>query len=196
MSDLSDFVLSYYQLHGALVEPPRYGVHEALLPEELAAQLETPTWQQLVFDQSLAEEDAGQLHLAIGHPLVERIVELARREPAPTQAYINSVRLDKHGLIELAFGGRIRQSQVAHALNGPGGTGRAEFAGEFHQPDFEPVDQLLHLGQTALALKRRESRFAPRRVERRGVNPFHVPSESVVDCRHCIKWLCHCCPSW
>ncbi len=101
MSELADFVLSYYQVNGALVESPGYGVYEALLPEALAAPLGAPVFQQIVFDPPEAASD-GRLHLTVGHPLVDRMVDLARQSPAPAQIYINTVRLDKHGLAALA----------------------------------------------------------------------------------------------
>lgn len=101
MSELGDFVLAYYAAHGALIEPPQYGVYEVVLPDALAAQLSAPAFQRIAFG---APEVAGDdtLHLAVGHPLVERMVERTRQAPAPTQVYINAVRLDKHGLLDLA----------------------------------------------------------------------------------------------
>ncbi len=101
MSELSEFVLGLYQSEGAIVEPPAYGVCEVLLPEALAAQLNVPAWQEIVFDETEPEASDGKLYLTRGHPLVDRLVERARRAPAPAQAYINAVRLDKKGLAEL-----------------------------------------------------------------------------------------------
>ncbi|HOG45698.1 MAG TPA: hypothetical protein PLB78_03555, partial [Anaerolineae bacterium] len=100
MSDLRDFVLDFLQVNGALVEPPRFGAHEVLLPDALAGQLGVPALQEIVFDD--VDVDDGRLHLTQGHPQVDRIVELARRSPAPAQAHVNAVRLDKRGLAAAA----------------------------------------------------------------------------------------------
>ncbi len=102
MSGLQEFVLGLFQANGALVEPPRYGTYEVLLPEKLAAQLDTPALQEVVFDEPGQAAGDGRLHLAQGDPLVDRLVEWARRAPAPARTCINSVRLDKRGLLELA----------------------------------------------------------------------------------------------
>ena len=103
MSYLSDFVLDFYRVSGALVEPPRYGVYEVLLPDALAQALGAPALQEVVFDGIGPEADAdGRLHLTEGHPLVDRLVERARQVSAPAQAFINVVRLDKRGLAEAA----------------------------------------------------------------------------------------------
>lgn len=104
MSELSDFVLSYLRQVGALVEPPAYGVYEVLLPEEVAARLGIPPFQRLAFDEEVApnqrDESVTLLHYA--HPLVDRMVEAVRETPANARLYINAVRLDKHGLSDLA----------------------------------------------------------------------------------------------
>ena len=102
MSELSEFVLNFYRAQGALVEPPRYGVHEVLLPDKLAARLGVPALQEIVFDELDPGTGDGRLYLTRGHPLIDRLVEEARQAPAPALAYINSVRLDKHGLLDLA----------------------------------------------------------------------------------------------
>lgn len=102
MDELRDFVLDYYRAHGALIDPPSYGVHEALLPDDLAEELHVPALQQIVFDDVAPDGEDGRLHLAQGHPLVDRLVEKMRREPLAAQAWINAVRLDKRGLAEAA----------------------------------------------------------------------------------------------
>lgn len=79
MSDLKDFVLDFYRVNGALVEPPRFGVTEVLLPDALAESLDAPALQEIVFDEAEAGVEDDHLHLAPGHPLVERIVEQTRR---------------------------------------------------------------------------------------------------------------------
>ena len=102
MSELEDFVLDFYRVNGAIVEPPRYGIHQVLLPETLAERLGAPAWQEIVFGQLGPDEGDDKLYLTPGHPLVERIVERARQDPAPTQAFINNINLSKQGLIELS----------------------------------------------------------------------------------------------
>jgi hypothetical protein len=103
MNELMDFVLDYYRVNGALVEPPRYGVHEALLPDALAEQLGVPALQEIVFDAQEPAIDDGRLHLTQGHPLIDRLVERARKASAPARAYVNAVRLDKRGLADAAL---------------------------------------------------------------------------------------------
>jgi hypothetical protein len=105
MDELADFVLSYYREAGAIVEPPAYGVHEVLLPDDLAARLGVPAYQHLAFDNALATEadEADEVtHLSYGHPFVESLIEAARQAPACTHLYVNAVRLDKRGLADLA----------------------------------------------------------------------------------------------
>lgn len=105
MDELADFVLSYYREAGAIVEPPAYGVHEVLLPDDLAARLGVPAYQHLAFDDTLtAEADRADevTHLSYGHPFVESLIEAARQAPACTHLYVNAVRLDKRGLADLA----------------------------------------------------------------------------------------------
>lgn len=102
MSELGEFVLGYYRAQGALVEEPAYGVHEVLLPDALATELEAPALQEIIFDQPAPEGDDGHLYLSAGHPLLDRIIARARQTAAPTQSFINNVRLDKRGLAEAA----------------------------------------------------------------------------------------------
>jgi hypothetical protein len=105
MDELADFVLNYCREGGAIVEPPAYGVYEVLLPDELASRLDVPAYQRFAFDDALATETdgAGEVtRLSYGHPLVESLIEAARQVPACTRLYVNTVRLDKRGLADLA----------------------------------------------------------------------------------------------
>jgi len=110
MDELADFVLNYCREGGAIVEPPAYGVHEVLLPDELAARLGLSAYQRFAFDDVLAADKlaaeangAGKVtHLSYGHPLVESLIEAARQATACTRLYVNAVRLDKRGLASLA----------------------------------------------------------------------------------------------
>jgi hypothetical protein len=121
MDELADFVLSYCREAGAIVEPPAYGMYEVLLPDDLAARLGVPAYQRFAFDDTLlvlppalrsAQDEnlqsgspAGMdevTHLSYGHPLVENLIEAARQVPACAHLYVNTVRLDKRGLADLA----------------------------------------------------------------------------------------------
>jgi len=107
MSELADFVLNYYRQAGAIVDPPRYGVYEALLPEGVARQLGVPPYQRLAFDDGhltrlRGGEEEEITRVGYGHPLVEVLTEAASAEPACARVYINAVRLEKRGLIDLA----------------------------------------------------------------------------------------------
>lgn len=115
MDELADFVLSYCREAGAIVEPPAYGIYEVLLPDDLAARLGVSAYQRFAFDdtplgfRSPQDEnwpsgaaEADVTYLSYGHPLVENLIEMARREPACTRLYANAVRLDKRGLADLA----------------------------------------------------------------------------------------------
>lgn len=97
--DLSRFVLDFLEHEGGVVAPPAYGVHEALLPDELAAQLRVDSYLQLAFG---VEDQAGVLRLSVNHPLVDAMAEQAARQPAHAQVAINHVRLEKPGLYDLA----------------------------------------------------------------------------------------------
>ncbi len=101
MSALSDFVLDLYRLNGALVEPAGYGLYDVLLPDALAAELDLPAFQRLSFDQPEVP-DADVVYLSQGHPWVDRLVEWMHRSPAPARVYINTVRLEKQDLAEVA----------------------------------------------------------------------------------------------
>ena len=93
MSELQNFVLGFYQVNGAIVEPLGYGAYEVLLPDALAEDLDVPVLQEIVFDEMGPTDDDGKLYLTQGHPLVECLVEWTRQAPAPAQAYINRVWL-------------------------------------------------------------------------------------------------------
>src|SRR3990172_7194035 len=116
MSDIFDFVLDFCRAVGGVAEPPAYGVYDVLLPDPVAAQLGVEPFQRFAFDEGAAlalsqrpervegevEEDGDVVHLAYGHPLVERMAELVRATPACARFYINDVRLDKTGLAPLS----------------------------------------------------------------------------------------------
>jgi hypothetical protein len=103
MTELRDFVLTFYRLAGGIVEPPNFGVHEVLLPETVAARLGVETYQQLVFDEEEPEgEDDEVTHLIYGHPLIEDMAQAIIGTPANTLLHVNAVRLEKRGLADLA----------------------------------------------------------------------------------------------
>lgn len=104
---LQDLILGYCRQVGGLVEDPAYGVHEVLLPDEVAARWEIDPHQKFIFsagdgnssieDKPGSGEDKPTL-LHYGHPLVETVVEELRRQPANGLFFINDVRLEKPGL--------------------------------------------------------------------------------------------------
>src|SRR6266567_7198181 len=100
MSDLADFVLDFCRAFGGIVEPPAYGVHDVLLPEAVAAQIGIEPLQHFAFNEDAT--GAAVTRLGYGHPLVERMVEVAAASPACARLYITDVRLDKTGLPALA----------------------------------------------------------------------------------------------
>ncbi len=105
MSELADFVLNSFRQAGGIVEPPAYGVHEVLLPGEVARRWNVPAYQRLAFADEAPVEATGMEDVTIvgyGHPLVETLMEETRAEPACVLAYVNDVRLDKRGLLALA----------------------------------------------------------------------------------------------
>ncbi|MCX6071620.1 MAG: hypothetical protein NTU91_12320 [Chloroflexi bacterium] len=99
MSELEDFVLTFLQAKGAIVQPAGYGVHEVLLPEDLARRLGGTMYLRLAFDDQAPSEAT---RLTYSHPLVECMLEAAWEPPACTRFYINAVRLEKPGLANLA----------------------------------------------------------------------------------------------
>ena len=105
MSELADFVLEAFRQVGGIVEPPTYGIYEALLPEGIAQRWKTSAYQRLAFaDEALARVDDAEdvTVVGYGHPLTEVLTEELRAEPACAQVYINDLRLDKRGLPALA----------------------------------------------------------------------------------------------
>ena len=100
--DLSRFVLDFLEKEGSVVTPPSFGIHEALLPEELAASLQIDDFVHLSFNPEQAATPDGPLRLSVNHPLVETIAERVAAQPANATAYINNVRLQKTGLLDLA----------------------------------------------------------------------------------------------
>ncbi len=108
MSDLADFVLNAFRQKNAIVDPPAYGVHEALLPDEIAHRWGVPPFLRLSFDDtsqpvSLPRQEAKEIvRLGYGHPLVETLAEELRDHLACAIAHVNNVRLDKRGLAQLA----------------------------------------------------------------------------------------------
>jgi hypothetical protein len=99
MSELETFVLGYLQEAGGIVEPPAYGVYEALLPDAAAARWGVPAYLQLAFT---GDDQDGLTRLGYNHPLVEQIVQEAHGRSASTRLYTNDLRLDKSGVDELA----------------------------------------------------------------------------------------------
>ncbi len=100
MTELADFVLNYCRHAGALVEPAADGVYDVLLPDDLTAQWRVPALQRFAFED--VGPSAEVTRLGYGHPLVEQMAESARSEPLCGRLYVNQVRLDKHGLADLA----------------------------------------------------------------------------------------------
>lgn len=106
---LQDLILGYSQQVGALVEPPAYGIHEILLPEDVAARWGIAAHQKFTFleEETSKIEGISVTLLHYGHPLVETVVEELRRQTANGQFFISNVRLEKPGLyavIEKALG--------------------------------------------------------------------------------------------
>lgn len=98
MSEIEKFVLGYLQEVGGLVEPPAYGIYEALLPERVAARWRVPAYLQLAFGDTEREATV----LGYNHPLVEQMVQEASDQAASSLLYINNLRLDKTGVDDLA----------------------------------------------------------------------------------------------
>jgi len=110
VSELADFVLNAFRQASGIVEPPAYGIYEALLPEEVARRWHVPAYQRLAFaDETLVEVTSAEdvTVVGYGHPLVDTLMEETRAEPACVLVHVNDVRLDKRGLFALA-----RQSLV------------------------------------------------------------------------------------
>lgn len=99
--DLSRFVLGYLTAQGSIVAPAEYGVHEALLPDALAARLGVDSYLNLRFDTE-DDPDDDSLRLSVNHPLVDRLAENLQKVEANSEVFINHLRLDKKGLLEQA----------------------------------------------------------------------------------------------
>ena len=97
---LQDLILGYCRQVGGLVEPPAYGIHETLLPDEVAARWGVDAIQRFNFagegDSGPTQGDATLIHY--GHPLVETIVAELRQQTANGQFFVNNLRLEKPGL--------------------------------------------------------------------------------------------------
>lgn len=103
MADLGDFAINFCRLSGGIVEAPAFGMYEVLLPESVAARLGVDAFQRFTFDEEQAQEAGDTItHLSYGHPLIEEMVEAVMAAPANARFYINQVRLEKQGLLELA----------------------------------------------------------------------------------------------
>ncbi|RPI51402.1 MAG: hypothetical protein EHM56_09585, partial [Chloroflexi bacterium] len=105
MSDLGPFLLNALEQAGALIDSPRFGVYDVLLPEEITRRWQVPTFQRLAMGPEPPAGDAGTEDLSYvwyGHPLVEKLIDEVRAEPACTQGFVRDVRTDKRGLLALA----------------------------------------------------------------------------------------------
>ena len=105
MNELARFILDAFRQAGGIVEPPAYGIYEALLPEEVARRWAVPAYQRLAFaDVSPPEavDPEGFTVVGYGHPLVETLLEEVHAEPACAAVYVNDLRLDRRGLLDLA----------------------------------------------------------------------------------------------
>ncbi|MFQ5433605.1 MAG: hypothetical protein ACE5FD_01900 [Anaerolineae bacterium] len=116
MSELETFVLGYLKQLDSIVEPPVFGIHEVLLPDEAAERWRTAVYQRLTFNDT---EDDSATRLGYNHPWVERMVAEAREQTASTQTYINGLRLNKKDLDKMAMkewaviNGRVSQQRRA-----------------------------------------------------------------------------------
>ena len=105
MSELANFVLNVFRQAGGIVEPPAYGVYEALLPEGVARRWNVSAYQRLAFTDEPPADVPGAEDITIvgyGHPLVETLMDATRAEPACVMVHVNDLRLDKRGLLALA----------------------------------------------------------------------------------------------
>ena len=110
-TSLQDLILGYCRQVGGLVEPPAYGLHEVLLPDDVARRWGIDAHQCFAFaegkEAAAAVDETAALLLHYGHPLVETVVEEIRRRQASGLFFINDVRLEKPGMfavIEKALG--------------------------------------------------------------------------------------------
>jgi hypothetical protein len=99
-------ILGYCRQVGGLVEPPAYGMHEILLPDEVAARWGVEPIQRFMFTSEgeaeaaagAAIKDGAVTFISYSHPLVETVVEELRRKTANGLFFVNNVRLEKPGL--------------------------------------------------------------------------------------------------
>jgi hypothetical protein len=94
---IEEFILNYCREVGGLVEPPAFGSHEVLLPDEVAERWKMPAFQHLAFTPGVP--NAAYIHF--GHPLVETIVTEVREKIANGRFFINHVRPEKPKLFEV-----------------------------------------------------------------------------------------------
>jgi hypothetical protein len=100
--DLSRFVLDFLEQEGSVVTPPAFGIHEVLMPEELAEKFNLDEFARLSFGTEKPPAGEDVVQLSVNHPLVEAIADQVTERPANATVYVNSVRLEKRGLFELA----------------------------------------------------------------------------------------------
>ena len=101
--DLSRFVLDYLAQQGSVVAPPAFATYEVLMPEEVAAELGVDDFLPLRFDaEAVAGDVDAAVVLSVNHPIVDKIAALVAQQPANAAGFINHVRLDKRGLVDLA----------------------------------------------------------------------------------------------
>jgi len=97
-TSLQELILGYCRQVGGLVEPPAYGIHEVLLPDEVATLWGVDAHQRFVFDSESGAAEGYATLLHYGHPLVETIVDELRQQSANGLFLINNVHLEKPGL--------------------------------------------------------------------------------------------------
>lgn len=97
--DLARFVVGYLEHEGSVAAAPAFGVHEVLLPDELAAALHVESYLKLTFDAGV---EAAALRISVNHPLVEAVADRLAHEVGYAQVAINHVRLEKRGLFDVA----------------------------------------------------------------------------------------------
>jgi hypothetical protein len=100
--DLARFVIGFLEQEGGVVTPPAFGIYEALLPEDLAAELGIDDFLRLNFSTESPPTEEDVVRLSVNHPLVETIAEQVATQPANAAVYVTSVRLEKRGLLDLA----------------------------------------------------------------------------------------------
>ncbi len=98
--DLQEFVLTYFDEVGALVERPAFGVADVLLPDDVAGRLGVEPLLRLGFSEEASAPYPDARHLTVGDTLVERIEEDVRGRGRATRWFINEVGVDKRNLFE------------------------------------------------------------------------------------------------